>query len=67
MWKLRDPPNKKQTYADSHVLVRIVSVGVLSNLLDDLSLVQGLYCHLIIFNKDSILNCSFILINNIVI
>ena len=33
------------TYTDSVVLVRSEAVGVLSNLLDDLSLVQGLDCH----------------------
>ncbi len=40
-------------YFDSQELVRLETVGVLSDLLYDLCLVQGLDCHLIIFNKDS--------------
>jgi hypothetical protein len=41
------------TYADSVVLVGGEAVGVLLLLLDDLGLVQGLDCHLFIFNKES--------------
>ena len=51
----------RSAYRDSHVLVGLEAVGVLRNLLYDLSLVQGLDCHLIIFNKDSYVSCAFIL------
>ena len=42
----------RDTYADSVVLVRCEAVGVLLLLLDDLGLVNGLDCHLFIFNKE---------------
>ena len=48
-------------YSDSHVLVGLETIGVVLDLLDNLSLVQGLDCHLIIFNKDSDVSCAFIL------
>ena len=47
-------------YSNSHVFVRLEAVGVLCDLLDNLGLVQGLDCHLIIFNKDSCYDHSFI-------
>ena len=42
-----------ETYGDSLVLVGGEAVGVLLLLLDDLGLVQGLDCHLFIFNKET--------------
>ena len=41
------------TYSDSLVLIRSKAVRVILLLLDDLGLVQGLDCHLFIFNKES--------------
>ena len=52
----------KYEYLDSHESIRLESVGVLGNFLDNLGLVQGLDCHLIIFNKDSYSHSSFILL-----
>ena len=48
------------TYSDSHVLIGSKAVGVVLLLLDDLGLVQGLYGHLFIFNKESNTNTCYI-------
>ena len=45
--------SKGWTYRHSLVLVRSETVGVVLLLLDDLGLVQGLDCHLFIFNKET--------------
>lgn len=50
----------KGTYADSVVFVGSEAVGVILLLLDDLGLVQGLDCHLFIFNKESRSNAAYI-------
>jgi hypothetical protein len=49
----RMPLVRLGAYSDSHELVRREAVGVFLLLLNDLCLVQGLDCHLFIFNKES--------------
>ena len=51
---------KRVTYSDSLVFIGSEAIGVILLLLDDLGLVQGLYGHLFIFNKESNTNTCYI-------